>query len=42
MERGITVQDQTMIVSGINAGDEVIVKGYNLVSDGTTVMINDI
>lgn len=42
VERGITVQDQTMIVSGISAGDEVIVKGYNLVSDGTIVKINDI
>ena len=42
VERGITVQDQTMILDGINPGDNVIIKGYNLVSDGTLLKINNI
>ena len=42
VQRGITVQDQTMILNGINPGDNVIIKGYNLVSDGTPLKINNI
>jgi len=36
---GITVQDQTMITDGLLAGDMVITKGFNLVSEGTGVRI---
>lgn len=39
VKRGITVQDQTMITEGISAGDLVITKGFNLVSEGTPVRI---
>lgn len=39
VESGITVQDQTMIVSGILPEDLVITKGYNLVGDGSLVSI---
>ncbi len=42
VERGITVQDQTMILDGISPGDKVIMKGYNLVSDGTPLKVNNI
>lgn len=42
VQRGITVQDQTMILNGINPGDKVIIKGYNLVSDGTPLKVNNI
>jgi hypothetical protein len=42
VERGITVQDQTMIVDGLNPGDAVIIKGYNLVSDGTSLKVINI
>lgn len=36
---GITVQDQTMINEGLTAGDLVITKGFNLVSEGTGLRI---
>jgi membrane fusion protein (multidrug efflux system) len=39
VKRGITVQDQTMITEGLSAGDLVITKGFNLVSDGTQLRI---
>lgn len=39
VKRGITVQDQTMITEGLSAGDLVITKGFNLVSEGTPVRI---
>ena len=39
VERGITVQDQTMITEGLSAGDQVITRGFNLVSDGTRIRI---
>jgi membrane fusion protein (multidrug efflux system) len=35
VEPGITVQDQTEITGGIAPGDQVIVKGYHLVGEGT-------
>jgi len=39
VKRGITVQDQTMITEGLSAGDQVITRGFNLVSDGTRLRI---
>ncbi len=39
VKRGITVQDQTMITEGLSAGDLVITKGFNLVSEGTPVRV---
>jgi len=39
VETGKTVQDKTRITKGIGMGDRVIVKGYNLVTDGATVRI---
>jgi RND family efflux transporter MFP subunit len=39
VETGRTVQDLTMITEGIRAGDQVIVSGYNLVSDEVPVRI---
>jgi len=37
IETGISYKDQTMITHGINSGDQVIIKGFNQVSDGTLV-----
>lgn len=37
VQPGITVQDRTEIQGGISPGDQVIVKGYQLVADGTLV-----
>ncbi|MEE4257160.1 MAG: efflux RND transporter periplasmic adaptor subunit [Bacteroidales bacterium] len=34
---GMSYNDETMVVSGLNPGDQVIIKGYNLVTDGTEV-----
>lgn len=34
VKRGITVQDLAMITEGLSAGDLVITKGFNLVSEG--------
>lgn len=39
VKRGITVQDQTMITEGLSAGDLVITKGFNLVSEGTPLRV---
>ena len=39
VKRGITVQDQTMITEGLSAGNLVITKGFNLVSEGTPVRV---
>jgi RND family efflux transporter MFP subunit len=36
---GITVQDRTMITEGLSAGDLVITRGFNLVSEGTGLRI---
>lgn len=41
VKTGKTVQDVSRIVEGIQAGDRVIVAGYNLVSDGAPVRIID-
>jgi RND family efflux transporter MFP subunit len=37
VQPGITVQDRTEIQGGVSPGDQVIVKGYQLVADGTLV-----
>ncbi len=39
VKRGITVQDQTMITEGLSAGNLVITKGFNLVSEGSPVRV---
>jgi membrane fusion protein (multidrug efflux system) len=39
VEKGITVQDQTLITDGLSVGDLVILKGYNLVGEGSLVRI---
>jgi len=39
VETGITVQDETLITGGLEQGDRVIVRGYNLTSDGAPVRI---
>jgi len=39
VDRGITVQDQTMITEGLSSGDVVITRGFNLVSDGSPLRI---
>jgi RND family efflux transporter MFP subunit len=36
---GLSYQDSTMIVKGLNPGDEVIVEGYNMVSSGIKVSV---
>jgi RND family efflux transporter MFP subunit len=38
---GMSSDDQTMLKSGVNSGDRVITQGYNLVSDGGLVQINN-
>jgi RND family efflux transporter MFP subunit len=38
---GRSYSDQTMVVEGIEPGMKIIVDGYNLVSDGTSVRIVD-
>lgn len=42
VERGLTVQDQTLVLEGLEPGDRVITKGYNLVSHGTPLRMNNI
>lgn len=39
VETGQSYKDQTMVVSGIQPGEQVIVQGYNQVSDGTEVYV---
>lgn len=39
IKSGISYSDETMITEGLEAGDRVIVKGYNQVSDGAEVEI---
>jgi len=41
VDQGRTVQDMTKIKRGIDIGDRVITKGYNLVTDGARVRIID-
>jgi len=42
VKTGITVEDKTVISEGISPEDRVIIKGYNLVSDGSQVSISNI
>ncbi len=37
IEEGLSYQDQTMIVSGLDQGDRVIIEGYSQVSDGVEI-----
>lgn len=39
VKTGMTYQGQTMIQEGLNAGDQVIIKGYNEVTDGEEVAV---
>jgi RND family efflux transporter MFP subunit len=39
VKTGKTVQDKTMILKGIEIDDQVIVTGYNLVSDGENLAV---
>nr|MDA3821411.1 hypothetical protein [Bacteroidales bacterium] len=39
VKTGKTVQDVTKVEKGLKIDDQVIVKGYNLVSDGEAVSI---
>lgn len=34
---GMSYKDETLVISGLKAGDKVIVEGYSLVTDGTEV-----
>jgi len=36
---GQSYQDKTMVVSGLQAGEQVIIQGYNMVSDGSAVYV---
>lgn len=36
---GLSYGDETMVISGLNQGDKVIIEGYSLVTDGTEVNI---
>lgn len=42
VEPGITVQDETAVSEGLSPGDRVIIKGYNLVGDGSPVRMTNI
>jgi multidrug efflux pump subunit AcrA (membrane-fusion protein) len=37
---GQSYEDKTMIVSGLEPGQKIIVQGYNMVSDGSEVNIS--
>lgn len=39
IETGMSYDDQTMVIDGLELGDRVITMGYNQVSDGTPVAI---
>ena len=39
IEEGPTYEDQTMVLSGLNPKDEVIITGYDQVSNGVPVEI---
>jgi membrane fusion protein (multidrug efflux system) len=36
---GQSYKDKTMVVSGLKAGEQVIIQGYNMVSDGSEVYV---
>ena len=39
VERGILVDNKVEITKGVIAGDEIVVKGQNLLNDGASVNI---
>lgn len=39
VQAGIFYKDQSMIISGLNAGDKVIIEGYNQISDGSAIEV---
>ena len=39
VETGISYLDNTLITSGLSINDQVIVAGYNLISDGSLISI---
>lgn len=41
IETGKTIEDETQVVSGLSLNDKIIVKGFNLVSDGSPVSISN-
>ena len=41
VETGRTVQDVTKITGGLNVGDQVIVDGYSIISDGESVRVTN-
>jgi len=41
VERGIAGEGKTLIVSGLQAGDQLIVIGHNRVSDGTLITLGE-
>jgi len=36
---GVSYKDQTMIISGLDIGDKVIIKGYSQISDGSVIEV---
>ena len=36
---GISYEDRTQVIEGLNPGDIIIIDGYNLVSDGTAIKV---
>jgi RND family efflux transporter MFP subunit len=42
VQPGLAYQDETMIESGISKGDQVIVRGYNMVSKGSRIEIKNV
>lgn len=41
VERGLSGEGQTMILSGLNPGDLLINRGHNRVSEGTLIRVNE-
>lgn len=39
IDTGMSYRDTTMVTSGLEAGDKVIIEGYSLVTDGTEVKV---
>ena len=39
VKTGLSYLDQTQIIDGVNAGDKVIVDGYNMISNGDSVEV---
>jgi len=39
VKTGLSYLDQTQILNGVDAGDKVIVDGYNMISNGDSVEV---